>query len=174
MWCSVFGILQFFKGNSTRVEARDIDGPGLNSEISYDKEGEDSDKFSVDKNTGIVTVAPGQSILPLYVVRVYNIHCPPAGAVLDREEDDTLILVITAEDHGSPENTGSVTMTITLLDENDNPPTFVPPFGYAVVAREDEPIGSVLLVPVSDYTLPVHHNYIYIYMSPPHLTTGCY
>lgn len=66
MWCSVFGFLQFFKGNSTRVEARDIDGPGLNSEISYDKEGEDSDKFSVDKNTGIVTVAPGQSILPLY------------------------------------------------------------------------------------------------------------
>lgn len=122
-------IIPFFKGNSTRVEARDIDGPGLNSEISYDKEGEDSDKFSVDKNTGIVTVAP--------------------GAVLDREEDDTLILVITAEDHGSPENTGSVTMTITLLDENDNPPTFVPPFGYAVVAPEDEPVGSVLLVPAA-------------------------
>lgn len=68
-----------------------------------------------------------------------------------------LILIITAEDHGSPENTGSVTMTITLLDENDNPPTFVPPFGYAVVTPEDEPVGSVLLVPVSGY---VHHHYI--------------
>lgn len=89
-------------------------------------------------------------------MRVYNIHCPPAGAVLDREEDDTLILVITAEDHGSPENTGSVTMTITLLDENDNPPTFVPPFGYAVVAPEDEPVGSVLLVPVSVCPSPLY------------------
>lgn len=45
------------------MEARDIDGPGLNSEVSYDKEdGVDSDKFSVDKDTGIVTVAPGQSL----------------------------------------------------------------------------------------------------------------
>ena len=44
------------------MEARDEDGPGLNSEVSYDKEGEDSDKFSVDKNTGIVTVAPGPSL----------------------------------------------------------------------------------------------------------------
>ena len=52
--------LQFFEGNSTRVEARDMDGPGLNSEVSYDKEGEDSDKFLVDKTTGIVTVAAGQ------------------------------------------------------------------------------------------------------------------
>lgn len=63
----MLGILQFFRGNSTRVEARDIDGPGLNSEISYDKEGEDSDKFSVDKDTGIVTVAPGQKTKPLHV-----------------------------------------------------------------------------------------------------------
>ena len=42
------------------MEARDRDGPGLNSEVSYDKEGEDSDKFLVDKTTGIVTVAAGQ------------------------------------------------------------------------------------------------------------------
>lgn len=99
-------------------------------------------------------------------MRVYNIHCPPAGAVLDREDDDTLILVITAEDHGSPENTGSVTMTITLLDENDNPPTFVPPFGYAVVAPEDEPVGSVLLVPVSGYTACPSPLYIYVTSTP--------
>ena len=83
-----------------------------------------------------------------------------------------LILIITAEDHGSPENTGSVTMTITLLDENDNPPTFVPPFGYAVVTPEDQPVGSVLLVPVSGLTL--YMSTIPTYVSPPHLTSGCY
>ena len=53
--------MQFFGGNSTRVEAVDSDGPGLNSEVSYDKDGEDRDLFSVDKDTGIVTVAPGNA-----------------------------------------------------------------------------------------------------------------
>lgn len=81
-----------------------------------------------------------------------------------------LILIITAEDHGNPEMTGRVTMTITLLDENDNPPTFIPPFGYAVVASEDEPIGSVLLTPVSGYTDCMSTNNL----SPPHFIKGCY
>ena len=113
------------------MEARDADGPGLNSEVSYDKydEGEDQDKFSVDKDTGIVTVA--------------------AGAVLDRETDDTLELVITAEDHGAPEMTTTVTMTITLQDENDNSPLFVPQFGYAVVISEDSTVGTLLTTAVS-------------------------
>lgn len=71
------------------------------------------------------------------------------GAVLNREEDGTLVLIITAEDHGNPERTGSVTMTITLLDENDNPPTFVPQFGYSVLVPEDQEVGSVLLTVVS-------------------------
>ena len=61
MWSYV--CIQFFGGNSTRVEAVDIDGPGLNSEISYDKTGEDQDKFTVDKDTGIVTVAPGAHMI---------------------------------------------------------------------------------------------------------------
>lgn len=43
------------------MEAVDSDGPGLNSEVSYDKDGEDRDLFSVDKDTGIVTVAPGNT-----------------------------------------------------------------------------------------------------------------
>ena len=55
---------QFSGGNSTRVEARDVDGPGVNSEVSYDKAGKDRDKFSVDKDTGIVTVAPGSHHTP--------------------------------------------------------------------------------------------------------------
>ena len=111
------------------MEARDADGPGLNSEVSYDKEGEDRDKFTVDKDTGIVTVA--------------------AGAMLDREVDQTLEFIITAEDHGSPEMTTSVTMTIILLDENDNTPLFIPQFGYAVIVPEDAAIGTPLITAVS-------------------------
>ena len=83
----------------------------------------------MDKDTGIVTVA--------------------AGAVLDREEDDTLELVITAEDHGSPERTTRVTMTISLLDENDNTPVFIPQFGYAVIVPEDTTVSSLLTTAVS-------------------------
>ena len=51
------------------MEALDSDGPGLNSEVSYDKEGEDSNKFSVDKDTGIVTVAPGEILGGSYSCR---------------------------------------------------------------------------------------------------------
>ena len=40
-------------------------------------------------------------------------------------------------------------MTITLLDENDNPPTFVPQFGYAVSVAENQGVGSVLHTAVS-------------------------
>ena len=40
-------------------------------------------------------------------------------------------------------------MTITLLDENDNRPTFIPQFGYAVVVQEDKAVGSILMTAVS-------------------------
>ena len=80
-----------------------------------------------------------------------SVSLPSSGAVLDREADGTLELVITAEDHGMPEMTGSVTMTITLLDENDNAPTFIPQFGYAVEVAENTPVGSVLPVPVGGW-----------------------
>lgn len=125
--------LQLYEGRSTRVQATDTDGPGLNSEVSYDKEGEDRDKFSVDKDTGVVTVA--------------------AGAVLDRETDQVLELIITAEDHATTRRTTLVTMTITLEDENDNIPVFTPQFGYAVVVPEDTKVGTVLTTAVSSLTL---------------------
>ena len=109
------------------MEATDADGPGVNSLVSYDKEGEDANKFSVDKDTGVVTVA--------------------AGAVLDREADQTLELIITAEDAG--DRASSITMTITLEDENDNIPFFIPKFGYALSVPEDTEVGTVLTVAVS-------------------------
>ena len=68
---------------------------------------------------------------------------------MDREVDHSLELVITAEDHGTTPLITRVTMTITLLDENDNIPTFVPQFGYAVIAPEDTAVGSVLITAVS-------------------------
>ena len=49
------------------MAAIDRDGPGVNSLVAYGKEGEDSDKFSVDQSTGIVTIAAGQRSLLLGV-----------------------------------------------------------------------------------------------------------
>ncbi|WAQ97850.1 PC11X-like protein [Mya arenaria] len=43
---------------------------------------------------------------------------------LDRESRDSYSLVIVAEDGGSPHLTGSMTVTITIDDVNDNPPVF--------------------------------------------------
>ena len=43
---------------------------------------------------------------------------------LDREQEDTYYIVMQAVDHGASPNTGTGTLTITVLDENDNPPYF--------------------------------------------------
>ncbi|XP_049729805.1 protocadherin alpha-7 isoform X9 [Elephas maximus indicus] len=52
----------------------------------------------------------------------------PLGLVLqkslDREEAPELYLVLTATDGGKPEQTGTVQLLITVLDANDNAPTF--------------------------------------------------
>ena len=115
------------------MEARDADGPGVNSVVIYDKEGEDQDKLSIDKDTGVVTVA--------------------AGAVLDREVDQTLELIITAEDRATSPRISRITMTITLEDENDNIPFFIPRFGYSLTVPEDTAVGTVLTIAVSPLPL---------------------
>ena len=109
------------------MRATDADGPGVFSLVTYDKEGVDANKFSVDKDTGVVTVA--------------------AGAVLDREVDHTLELILIAED--ADDRISRITMTINLEDENDNTPLFIPQFGYVVSVPEDTEVGSVLAIAVS-------------------------
>ena len=44
--------------------------------------------------------------------------------VMDRETRDRYVLTVVATDNGTPESKASTTVTITVLDANDNTPTF--------------------------------------------------
>lgn len=57
---------------------------------------------------------------------------PPFGGivktniVLDREIRDSYMLTIIATDNGSPQMTGTCSLSINIVDVNDNQPTFPP------------------------------------------------
>lgn len=44
--------------------------------------------------------------------------------VLDRENRDRYVVTVVATDNGTPVSTASTTVAITVLDSNDNTPTF--------------------------------------------------
>ncbi|XP_036933552.1 protocadherin alpha-3-like [Acanthopagrus latus] len=63
---------------------------------------------------------------------------------LDREQKAEHHLVLTALDGGSPSKSGSLNLTITVLDTNDNRPVFSKDI-YTVVLDENSPIGTLVI-----------------------------
>ncbi|XP_058705080.1 protocadherin gamma-B5-like [Poecile atricapillus] len=63
---------------------------------------------------------------------------------LDREEQSSFELVLTAVDSGDPAKSGSVQIRVNVTDANDNPPVFAQDH-YRVSLREDTPPGSTVL-----------------------------
>nr|XP_034959273.1 protocadherin gamma-B5-like isoform X18 [Zootoca vivipara] len=63
---------------------------------------------------------------------------------LDREEEQTLHLVLTAMDGGEPRKTGTAQIRINITDANDNAPIFTQEV-YKVSLSENAPIGSTVL-----------------------------
>ena len=82
-----------------QVQASDFDS-GSNGMFTYLIE--DSADFYIDPDSGIIT-----SLLPL-----------------DRETNERYSIVVVARDFGIPSLNGSALVTITVLDENDEPPMF--------------------------------------------------
>ncbi|KAH9519842.1 hypothetical protein Btru_071040, partial [Bulinus truncatus] len=104
------------------VTATDLDS-GVNQQIVYAiKNGNENNTFQLDSTTG--------------TLRTLN-------KVVDREKIPLYNLEIEAADMGTPKRTASTTIRITILDLNDNQPTFVGPRSVAV--PEDLPIGSLIL-----------------------------
>ena len=72
------------------------------------------------------------------------------GVELDREVRERYTLTIMAEDDGIPQMFTTGTVTITLLDENDNPPVFLNE-SYFVSVRELHPLDTpVVMVRATD------------------------
>uniref|UniRef100_H3CK15 Protocadherin gamma subfamily B, 4 n=1 Tax=Tetraodon nigroviridis TaxID=99883 RepID=H3CK15_TETNG len=69
---------------------------------------------------------------------------------LDREKHDRLSLLLTAVDGGEPQMSGTMQIFVTVLDVNDNAPTFAKPL-YRAKIQENSPKGtSVITVAASD------------------------
>ncbi|XP_037658060.1 protocadherin gamma-A10 isoform X25 [Choloepus didactylus] len=63
---------------------------------------------------------------------------------LDREEEAVHHLVLTASDGGDPLRSGTVLISVTVFDTNDNAPVFTLP-EYRVRVPENLPVGTLLL-----------------------------
>ncbi|XP_075622989.1 protocadherin gamma-B5-like [Balearica regulorum gibbericeps] len=63
---------------------------------------------------------------------------------LDRESEQSLLLVLTALDGGAPPRSGTAQLCINVTDANDNPPVFAQD-RYGASLREDAPRGSTVL-----------------------------
>lgn len=72
------------------------------------------------------------------------------GSLLDREKVSFYQLLISASDHGTPLLNSTATVSIAVLDVNDNPPIFTS-LEYHVHVRENIPVGSrIMVVSASD------------------------
>lgn len=63
---------------------------------------------------------------------------------LDREVQDFYQLVIVAKDSGSPQRNGTLHVNITVLDSNDNAPSFLNNT-YNITVQEDQAKGTVII-----------------------------
>lgn len=67
---------------------------------------------------------------------------------LDREQRSNYTLNVTARDRGEPPRSSTTTVTVMLLDENDNSPVFEPRQYYATIAENASIGASVLQVSI--------------------------
>lgn len=100
-----------FGDGVTQVLAKDQD-LGQNSEIEYILPLESREKLAINKETGVIT----------------------ANYRFDRENKSSYSFRVLAVDKGDPALTGTATIQLTVVDENDNKPTFtVPMFQFFVM-----------------------------------------
>ncbi|XP_077579230.1 protocadherin-16-like [Stigmatopora nigra] len=103
-----------------QVAAEDLD-QGQNGQVTYSiRSSSMSGLFKMDPLTGSVSTS----------------------AIMDREIWTQTKLVVTATDRGSPRLAGSATLTVIVVDQNDNSPTI--PLPLEIRIPEDTLIGSVI------------------------------
>ncbi|XP_073710563.1 protocadherin alpha-8-like [Misgurnus anguillicaudatus] len=91
-------------------------------------------KLSHDENFEIDIKNSDEEKIPFLVLR----------KPLDREQKAEHLLVLTALDGGNPPKSGTLNITVTVLDINDNRPVFSQDT-YSVTLQENLPIGSTVI-----------------------------
>ena len=97
------------------MSATDMDA-GNNGRIRYTLMDAGAENFDINENTGIITVSNTAS--------------------LDRETEDDYVLTVTARDNGADPMNATVTISITLLDVNDNAPMFLQTHYHFSIAED--------------------------------------
>ncbi|XP_071088268.1 protocadherin-9-like [Haliotis cracherodii] len=96
--------------NLITVKATDAD-MGVNGEVSYTLSMDAGSMFSIDSQRGVIK----------------------ANGAFDRETLNKMTFIVKAVDHSSDPRTGTATVTVNILDVNDNKPFFPPtPFKFRV------------------------------------------
>ncbi|XP_068596842.1 protocadherin alpha-3-like [Brachionichthys hirsutus] len=108
------------------IGASDLD-VGINSVNAYKIS--PNDYFSLDILKG------GKSVSAQLVLQ----------KALDREQQPTITLTVTASDGGNPPKTGATQISINVLDINDNAPVFSSPL-YKTRVFENIPVGKTIIV----------------------------
>ncbi|XP_068964762.1 protocadherin-11 X-linked-like isoform X2 [Petaurus breviceps papuanus] len=111
----------------TKISATDAD-TGKNGEITYLIAGDRPSAFSLDGRTGILS----------------------AVEQLDREKKDKYTFTVTARDNGVPHLQSNATVTVTVLDQNDNSPTFTHSEYNFYVPENLPKHGTVGLITITD------------------------
>ncbi|XP_009864103.1 PREDICTED: protocadherin-11 X-linked-like, partial [Apaloderma vittatum] len=111
----------------TKISATDADS-GRNAEISYILGSDAPPIFNLDRRTGVLT----------------------AVRKLDREKQDRYSFTVLAKDNGMPPLQTNATVTVSVLDQNDNSPAFTHN-EYNFYVPENLPMyGTVGLITVTD------------------------
>ncbi|XP_038214597.1 cadherin-related tumor suppressor-like [Zerene cesonia] len=111
------------------ITATDED-TGVNAEIYYDfYDGNQQQWFSIDHLTGLVTTK----------------------SLLDREIQGTVELNVSARDGGPNPKWAYTRLKVTILDENDEAPSFPQQQINATLAENISPIKEILILTASDY-----------------------
>ncbi|XP_042313490.1 cadherin-23 isoform X2 [Sceloporus undulatus] len=104
-----------------QVIATDMDS-GLNQQMNYRIESGAQDKFLINANSGVISVA---------------------NTTIDREEKDNYRLTVVAMDQGTPSLSGTATVNIFVDDINDSQPEFVNPI-QTVSVPESAAVGTFI------------------------------
>ncbi|KAM4732163.1 protocadherin gamma-A6-like isoform 31-T31 [Anableps anableps] len=81
---------------------------------------------------------------------------------LDREKQDNISLILTAEDGGEPQMTGTMRIQVIVLDANDNAPVFSQAI-YKASITENSKVGTLITkVTASDADIGTHGKITYV------------
>ena len=111
-----------------QVNATDFDA-GKNAEIVYSIQGSEAQRFTIDANTGVVK----------------------ASVSLDRERQSRHNIPLVATDRGDPAQSGTATVIVDVLDDNDKAPVFtLSVYSFSVPENEDSDLEVGFVQAVDD------------------------